>query len=64
MTSDFGVWVEGVDGLEESIFLVYGSKNIMKEIFGNVVKRIPAKLVNLSAESASICLKAGYAFGF
>jgi hypothetical protein len=22
MTSDFGVWVEGVDGLEESIFLV------------------------------------------
>ncbi len=49
MTSDFGVWVEGVDGLEESIFLVYGSKNIMKEIFGNVVKRIPAKLVNLSA---------------
>jgi hypothetical protein len=23
MTSDFGVWVEGVDGLEESIFLVY-----------------------------------------
>jgi hypothetical protein len=25
MTSDFGVWVEGVDGLEESIFLVYGS---------------------------------------
>ncbi|CAC9658259.1 hypothetical protein BTURTLESOX_1436 [bacterium endosymbiont of Bathymodiolus sp. 5 South] len=49
MTSDFGVWVEGVDGLEESIFLVYGSKNIMKEIFGNVVKRIPAKLTNLSA---------------
>jgi hypothetical protein len=34
-----------VDGLEESIFLVYGSKNIMKEIFGNVVKRIPAKLL-------------------
>jgi hypothetical protein len=29
MTSDFGVWVEGVDGLEESIFLVYGSKNII-----------------------------------
>jgi hypothetical protein len=41
-----GVWVEDP---KEGTFLVHGSESIMREIFGNIIEKMPAKLVNLSA---------------
>jgi hypothetical protein len=50
-TPDFGVWVEDP---QEGTFLVHGLESTMREIFGNVIEKMPAH----------IYLKAGYAFGF
>ncbi|SSC08125.1 hypothetical protein [bacterium endosymbiont of Bathymodiolus sp. 5 South] len=49
MTPDFGVWVEGMQDSEQGTFLAHGSKDIMREIFGNIIKKMPMKLVNLFA---------------
>jgi hypothetical protein len=37
-TPDFGVWVEDP---KEGTFLVHGSESIMREIFGNIIEKMP-----------------------
>ncbi|VVM27441.1 hypothetical protein BSPWISOXPB_10413 [uncultured Gammaproteobacteria bacterium] len=46
LTPYFGVWVED---LKEGTFLVHGLESVMREIFGNVIEKIPTKLADLSA---------------
>ncbi|CAB5496086.1 hypothetical protein [uncultured Gammaproteobacteria bacterium] len=46
---DFGVWIEGKQDSKNGTFLVYGSEGIMREIFGNIIEKVPLKLTNLSA---------------
>jgi hypothetical protein len=41
-TPDFGVWVKDP---QEGTFLVHGSESTMREIFGNVIEKMPVKLV-------------------
>ncbi len=48
MAPDFGVWVEGMQNSEKGTFLVHESEDIMREIFGNIIKKMPMKLANLS----------------
>ncbi|SSC07737.1 RHS repeat-associated core domain-containing protein [bacterium endosymbiont of Bathymodiolus sp. 5 South] len=52
-TPDFGVWVEDP---KEGTFLVHGSESIMREIFGNIIEKMPAKLVNLSAPEPVVAM--------
>ncbi|CAC9469473.1 hypothetical protein [uncultured Gammaproteobacteria bacterium] len=49
-TPDFGVWVKDP---QEGTFLVHGSESTMREIFGNVIEKMPVKLVDLSAPEAA-----------
>jgi RHS repeat-associated protein len=46
LTPYFGVWVED---LKEGTFLVHGLESVMREIFGNVIEKMPTKLADLSA---------------
>ncbi len=48
-TPDFGVWVEGKQGSKGGTFLAHGSEGIMREIFGDIIEKIPMKLTDLSA---------------
>ncbi len=50
MTPDFGVWIEGKQGSKGGTFLAHGPEGIMREAFGNIIRKIPLKLVNLSAQ--------------
>ncbi|CAC9640288.1 insecticidal toxin complex protein [uncultured Gammaproteobacteria bacterium] len=52
LTPYFGVWVEDP---KEGTFLVHGSESIMREIFGNVIEKMPAKLIDLSAPEFLPC---------
>ena len=47
MTPDFGVWVEGKPGSKGGTFLAHGPEDIMRKAFGDIIKKIPPKLVNL-----------------
>jgi hypothetical protein len=47
MTPDFGVWVEGKQGSKGGTFLAHGPEDIMRKAFGDIIKKIPLKLVNL-----------------
>ena len=51
-TPDFGVWVEDP---QEGTFLVHGLESTMREIFGNVIEKMPAKLIDLSAPEFLPC---------
>ncbi|CAB5501670.1 RHS repeat domain-containing protein [Bathymodiolus thermophilus thioautotrophic gill symbiont] len=45
---EYGLWVKGIDGSVEGAFLVLGQKHVMKNIFGNLAKKIPENLNTLS----------------
>jgi hypothetical protein len=45
------VWVKDP---QEGTFLVHGSESTMREIFGNVIEKMPVKLVDLSVPEAML----------
>jgi hypothetical protein len=43
VTPDFGVWIEGKQGSKGGTFLAHGPEGIMREAFGNIIRKIPLK---------------------
>jgi hypothetical protein len=61
-TPDFGVWVEGKQGSKGGTFLAHGSEGIMREIFGDIIEKIPMKLTDLLPLKLPVLCILSYSF--
>jgi hypothetical protein len=58
MTPNFGVWVEGKQGSKGGTFLAHGPEDIMREAFGDIIEKIPMKLLQMAGELVASLVRA------